>query len=299
MILPKTLKPLKGKRILSLCLNLPGPAAIMRMKDMGAKCTKIEPKSPSGFETRNSTDPMARYQPEAYKLLHTDVKVIQLDLKKLEGQTKLHKLLKETDVLLTSFRPSALKKLKLTRTLIKRCHPHLSWIAIVGEHGSRAEYPGHDLTYLAENGMVDGLNLPASLFADMAGSLMVTEAVLTSLMLAQVKNKGQHREVALSNAAHYLGLPRQWGLTGPKNLLGGIHAGYNVYQCKDGRVAIAALEIHFIQRLIKLIGLAPQKENEMESQFVHKAASNFFKKYDRNQLKDLSTKYDFPLCAMP
>ena len=34
---------LKGVRILSVALNLPGPAALMRLADMGAKYTKLEP----------------------------------------------------------------------------------------------------------------------------------------------------------------------------------------------------------------------------------------------------------------
>ena len=32
---------LKGVRVLTLALNLPGPAAVMRLKAMGAQCTKL------------------------------------------------------------------------------------------------------------------------------------------------------------------------------------------------------------------------------------------------------------------
>ena len=35
----KALKPLKGVRVLTLALNLPGPAAVMRLQAMGATCT--------------------------------------------------------------------------------------------------------------------------------------------------------------------------------------------------------------------------------------------------------------------
>ena len=35
--------PLAGVRILSLALNLPGPAALMRCQRMGATCVKLEP----------------------------------------------------------------------------------------------------------------------------------------------------------------------------------------------------------------------------------------------------------------
>ena len=34
---------LRGVRVLSVALNLPGPAAVMRLADMGAACTKLEP----------------------------------------------------------------------------------------------------------------------------------------------------------------------------------------------------------------------------------------------------------------
>ena len=41
-------QPLQGVRILSLALNLPGPAALMRLRQMGATCLKLEP--PGGDE---------------------------------------------------------------------------------------------------------------------------------------------------------------------------------------------------------------------------------------------------------
>jgi crotonobetainyl-CoA:carnitine CoA-transferase CaiB-like acyl-CoA transferase len=34
----RPLRPLKGVRIISLALNLPGPAALRRLADMGARC---------------------------------------------------------------------------------------------------------------------------------------------------------------------------------------------------------------------------------------------------------------------
>lgn len=53
-------------------------------------------------------------------------------------------------------------------------------MAIVGASGVRSEEPGHDLTYQAEAGLVCGLELPTTLFADMGGALMASEAVLTA-----------------------------------------------------------------------------------------------------------------------
>ncbi|HEY8050885.1 MAG TPA: CoA transferase, partial [Ramlibacter sp.] len=237
------MKSLDGIRILSLALNLPGPAALMRCRRMGAECTKVEP--PSG-------DPMASYNPVTYRELHEGVKVLKADLKAREGLDVLHRQLAQADVLLTSFRPSALAKLGLAWNDLHARHPMLCQVAIVGSPGERAEEPGHDLTYLAQNGLVPALELPATLYADMGGSLLASEAVLQAALHLNARYSGAGEtprgvfiEVALSDAAAYLALPRTWGLTKPDGAVGGAHAGYRVYACKDGRVAVAALEPHF------------------------------------------------------
>ena len=247
----RLIKPLKGVRILSLSLNLPGPAALMRCVAMGASCTKLEP--PAG-------DPMHSYQAGAYHTMHEGVKVKTLDLKTEAGMKKLEGLLARTDVLLTSFRPSALQKLGLGWRELHQRHPHLSLVKIVGAPGDGAEIPGHDLTYQAEQDLVTGLHLPPSLLADMGGALMASEAVLQAVLLQAQKRKagkpaGTALEVALSEAARWLALPRAWGLTKPSGAVGGAHAGYQMYACKNGRVAVAALEPHFAQRLCQASGL--------------------------------------------
>ena len=113
---------LAGTRILSLALNLPGPAALMRCRRMGATCVKLEP--PSG-------DPMGVYNPAAYEELHKGVTVRTADLKAEAGQQILHAELAKAHVLLTSFRPSALAKLGLGWQQLHARHPALSQVAIV------------------------------------------------------------------------------------------------------------------------------------------------------------------------
>ena len=207
-----TFKPLRGTRVVSLALNLPGPAALMRLAQMGARCTKINP--PSG-------DPMQHYSPAGSGQLHQGLKETTLDLKDAQGQARLHKLLSNTDILLTSFRPSALAKLGLSWKTVHKQYPRLSLIEVVGAPGPLAEIPGHDLTYQAEVDLVPGMDLPASLFADMGGALMASEAALQAMLVQKTTGKGSHHEVALSTAAAWLALPRQWGMTTPKGAVGG------------------------------------------------------------------------------
>lgn len=283
---PKPLQPLKGVRILSLALNLPGPAALMRCRQMGATCLKLEP--PAG-------DPMGQYNEQAYAQLHAGVKLLSGDLKTEAGQKLLHRELAKTDLLLTSFRPSALVKLGLTWKALHKRHPHLSQIAIVGAPGERAEEPGHDLTYLAENDLVTGLDLPATLYADMGGSLMTSEAVLQAVMHQRSKGKGVYLEVALSTAAGYLALPRTWGLTQAGAAVGGGHAGYRVYSCKDGRVALAALEPHFSASLCAVAGIEVASMKAMFAAATHQAIAAFLLTQTRKQLDKLAVAKDIPL----
>ena len=283
------LQPLKGTRILSLALNLPGPAALMRLRVMGARCMKLEP--PSG-------DPMRHYKPEAYQALHEGIRVKAADLKTEAGQNALHQELAKADVLLTSFRPSALTKLGLSWKALHKQYPQISQVAIVGSPGERAEEPGHDLTYLADVGLVTGLDLPATLYADMGGSLMASEAVLQVVMHAQRTGKGACLEVALASAAGYLALPRSWGLTTPGAAIGGGHAGYRIYPCKNGRVAVAALEPHFATRLCAAAGLTLDTLQTMFKLEAQQTIAAWLLGKTRAQLDKLAQAKDIPLHTM-
>ena len=303
---------LKGVRILSVALNLPGPAALMRLAAMGAKCSKLEPLPAAGLPKGTPSDPMGLYAPHAYAQLHAGVKVVQADLKTPKGQAQLHKLLAKTDVLLTSFRPSALKKLGMAWADLHAQFPALNMVSIVGSPGAGAEIPGHDLTYLAANGLVPGLALPATLFADMAGSIQASEAVLKTLWQrakpGRGHGKGVFHEVALEDAAGYLALPRHWGLTAPKGSVGGAHAGYQVYECANGRVAVAALEPHFAAKLLQVAGLA-KPQNTLKSTTskprdpmlvpaTQAKLGAFFAALTRRQLDALASQHDLPLVTM-
>ncbi len=287
-------QPLQGVRILSLALNLPGPAALMRCHRMGATCLKLEP--PAG-------DPMGLYNPAAYAELHEGVKVLTADLKTEDGQKVLHRELAKTDVLLTSFRPSAIEKLGLGWKKLHTLHHALSHVAIVGAPGALGEAPGHDLTYMADNDLVTGLDLPPTLYADMGGSVMASEAVLQAVLRQREPYTGSgdphpqgvFLEVALSKAASYLGLPRHWGLTKPGSAVGGGHAGYRVYPCKDGRVTVAALEPHFAASLCAAAGVATSDIKAMFAPATHTAIAAFLLTQTRAQLDALGVSQDIPL----
>lgn len=242
---PKAFRPLAGTRVLSLALNLPGPAAAARFRALGAEVCKIEP--PSG-------DPMRDLSPALYRAMHRGVPVRSIDLKTEAGQEALEAELGRSDLLLTAFRPAALRRLGLSARALAARHPHLSTVAIVGYPGAKSAVAGHDLTFQAEAGLIDGPRLPSTLLADMSGALLVVEAALGALLQAKATNRGSYLPVALSDAAAFIAVPRALGLTRDGAILGGALPEYGVYRCADGYVAVAALEPHFARALAEAAG---------------------------------------------
>ena len=287
--------PLHGIRVLSLALNLPGPAALLRCQQMGAICTKLEPVAPT---PNCSADPMQAYSPAAYSQLHEGIHILQANLKTEDGQSRLHALLAETDVLLTSFRPSAMHKLGLAWEQLQQRHPQLCMVRVTGDiRPGAGDHAGHDLTYQAQAGLTDNGHMPPSLFADMAGALMASEAVLRALMLRSRSGRGHCEDIGLAQAAQWLALPRQWKITTPDGDVGGAHAGYNLYPCADGTVALAALEPHFAQRLCQAAGLELQdfSPSGMRAPSVHAAIRQFLADKTCAELDAMATQSDIPL----
>jgi crotonobetainyl-CoA:carnitine CoA-transferase CaiB-like acyl-CoA transferase len=282
-------------RILSLALNVPGPAALVRLRAMGATCVKLEPPAHASAPAGSTGDPMSHYSRTAYDVLHQGIKTLVADLKSDKGRAVLQRELERADVLITSFRPSALVKLGLGWKALHKRYPQLSMVAIFGGVGVLAEEPGHDLTYMAENGLVTGLELPATLYADMGGSLLTSEAVLMARLQQLQSGKSVRLEVALSEAAAWLGQPRAWGVVAAGTAVGGGHAGYRVYPCKDGRVAMAALEPHFAAALGTAMGLADTSVAAMFRPETQVAVAAFLAGKTRRQLDALAAAKDIPL----
>ncbi len=291
--------PLRGVRVVSLALNLPGPAALWRLRRLGAECLKVEPPPPSGAPPGSSGDPAASVSRVLYDELHEGIRVHCLDLKDPTASARLDELLAGAALLLTSFRPRALARLGLSWAQVSSRHPALSMVAIVGAPAERADEPGHDLTYQAEAGLVRGVDLPVTVFADMGGALLATEAALGVLLAARTTGRGAYAEVALSDAAHWLAKPIHWGLLREGSLLGGGFAGYRVYTCRDGRVALAAVEPHFARALCEWIGLDSRGASALMAPDAHRRVAQFFADKDVRTVEREAALRDIPLHAIP
>jgi alpha-methylacyl-CoA racemase len=274
------LKPLAGLKVVSLAINLPGPVAAGRLRDLGASVTKIEP--PDG-------DPLARGCAAWYGALHENVAVLKLDLKEAAERARLDPLLAESDLLLTSSRPAALDRLGLGWSTLHQEFLRLCQVAIIGHEPPDENRPGHDLTYQATLGLVSPPEMPRTLIADLGGA---EEAVSTGVSLLVARERtgvAGFAQVSLAQAAGRFALAHQHGLTLASGLLGGAWPGYNLYRTADGWIAVAALEQHFAERLTR--------ELAAES-FTHEALGVAFARRTSAEWETWAAEHDLPIVAV-
>jgi alpha-methylacyl-CoA racemase len=256
---------LQGVTVVSLGINTPGPVAAARLAAMGATVTKVEP--PAG-------DPLKIAARQWYDQLCQGQTVVTLDLKNSAQRRQLDDLLEKADLLLASFRPSGLRRLSLDWETLHSRHPRLCFAGIIGYPPPQEEQSGHDLTYLADTGLLSPPALPPSLFVDLAGAERCVSLALALLVNSARTGRFACGFVSLYECARELAQPLQAGLTVPgAGMLGGGSVFYSLYRAKDGWIAVAALEPHFAKRLISELGLPSAERAELERVFQGRTAS--------------------------
>ncbi|MEZ0348824.1 MAG: CoA transferase [Thermus sp.] len=219
-------------KVLDLTRLLPGPLAGKLLLELGFSVLKVEP--PAG-------DPLQALAPEAYRFLNAGKEVRVLDLKTEEGREALLALVGEAAILLEANRPGVMERLGLGPEVLLAHNPRLVYARLRGY--PEGDDPGHDLTYLAEAGLLGRFPWRAFQFADLAGASALALAALKGLLLG-----GGVYEVALSEAVKAVAYP-------PIPFLDGSVLCYGVYPTQEGEVALAALEPHLWARFCQRAGL--------------------------------------------
>lgn len=271
---------LQGVKIVSVALNAPGPVAAARLTKLGADVTKVEP--PNGDATKSAA-------PAWYESLCQGQKVLRLDLKSPNGRAQLDDLLAQADLLLASFRPSALQRLGLDWESLHARHPRLCFVGIVGYAAPLEERTGHDLTYQCDVGLLRPPQMPPTLFIDLAGAERAVSMALALLNRSARKGQAGCAWVSLHECARDLTAPLKAGLTASSGLLGGAYPLYGFYRASDGWIAIAALEPHFAERLLSELGLKKADRTDLERVFRQRKAGSWEK---------WAAELDLPLVAV-
>lgn len=256
-------------KVLDLSRLLPGPFCSMLLADFGADVIKIE--DPKGGDYIRWWPPLVGKNSGFHVVLNRNKRSLTLNLKKPEAREIFLCMVAEADVVLEGFRPGVMDRLGLGYEALRAVNPRLVYCAITGygSDGPRAQRAGHDINYLALNGVLSysghrgNPTLSGVQIADLGGgALYAAFAIATALFARERLGVGQHIDLAMADGAltwhclrwgKYLGdglVPSQGD-----DFLNHGFACYNLYATKDGRtMSLGALEPQFWQLFCDTVG---------------------------------------------
>lgn len=244
---------LNGLKVIDLSRIMAGPLTAQYLADHGADVIKVE--GPQLDDTRKWGPPFADDGTTGYyNALNRSKRNICLDLKSVEGQEVLARLLAGADILLDNFKAGTLDKWGFDPDRIERDFPRLIHCRITGYgvDGPLGGRPGYDAVMQAFGGLMSitgepegspvRLGMPA---VDMVTALHSFSAILLALRDRDVTGRGQLLDSTLLDSAVSMLIPQasNWLYGGgTPHRTGAAHptvAPYEVFSCRDGDLFIA------------------------------------------------------------
>lgn len=247
-------QPLQGIRVLDLTRLLPSGVATQMLADLGADVIKIE--DPNGGDYARWMGPSIDDSSVFFRMNNRNKRSIIINLKLDDGVGLLKQMVRQTDVLVESFRPGVMKKLGCDYESLRAENPKLIYCAISGwgATGPYAPFANHDLNYVSIAGIIGAMEKPQVLggqVADLGGAYVAVAGITSALFRREKTGEGAFVDVGLSEAALPFSL-YNWteaetlGLPAGEGVLSGGLACYRVYTTKDNRaIALGALEDKF------------------------------------------------------
>lgn len=259
---------LSGVKVLDLSRLLPGAFCSMLMADMGADVIKVE--DPNRGDEIRWWPPKIGPNSGMHVVLNRNKRAITINLKTPEGKKIFEELSAESDVILESFRPGVMTKLGLGYEEVARINPRIIFCAIsgYGSQGPMSGKAGHDINYLALNGVLSfsGRQTPTLSGVQIAdiggGGLMAITGILAALLARARLGRGQFVDISMMEGALVWNCIR-WGkfiadgaVPEPADhLFNHGFACYNIYETRDGRyMTLGAIEPQFWKAFCRASG---------------------------------------------
>ena len=262
------MKALAGVRVLDLSRMVAGGVAGMLLADFGADVVKVEQPG-TGDPLRQWT---AEGQPFWWKVYARNKRFITLNLKADEGRGLLLRVLPHFDVVMESFVPGTLERLRLSPEVLHAYHPGAVILRISGwgQTGPGAARPGFGTLieaasgFAAMNGEPDGAPIvPGFPLADVTSALYAVNAVMFALYHRDVHGgSGQVIDVSLFESlfsllgplsAEYAALGKTRSRTGSRSRNAGPRG---CYRTRDGGwIAVSGSTPKMAERFLSAYGL--------------------------------------------
>ena len=244
---------LAGIRVLDLGLLVQGPQAAAALADLGAQVLKIELPG-MGDHSRLIVLGEDDFRSAYFSACNRGKRSLTLDLRTPAGAAICKRLVEDTDVIISNFKPGTLHEWGLGYDDLSAINPGLIWAAgsAFGAQGPDALREGADLAGQCAGGLISTIGSDGQdpspvgvTIADHIASQNLTIGVLAALMHRQQTGRGQKVEVSLlggpiwAQASEYSHLLMTGEVPGRANLAHPlIHGLYRLLPTADGWIGV-------------------------------------------------------------
>lgn len=283
---------LEGLRVLDFSHVYQGPVGTQLLADYGADVIKVE--RPGSGDWSRAWGPFVKDVSLPFANLNRNKRSITVDMKAEAGREIIHKLVKESDVLVHNFRQGVMEKLGFGYDDLKALNPKLVYATSNGwgDTGPYAERgrAGHDMMARAEGGWFTFYDeneppIPGGVSIDYCAGLNLMVGVLTALRHREKTGEGQYVSTDLLSVAFHA---HAWDAAARLNAekvdrpaaVGGTEAAINkAFQTADGFIEISPVfSNNALKDLSEALGLGDLSEKEAfateELQIKNKGALN-------------------------
>jgi alpha-methylacyl-CoA racemase len=259
--------PLTGIRVVEVGSIGPGPFCAMLLADLGAEVIRIDRVADAA--------PVGPSESHVHELVNRGRRSIKVDLKHPEGPTVVLDLVEKADVLLEGFRPGVTERIGIGPDACLARNPGLVYCRMTGygQDGPDAMTVGHDLNYLAANGVLSMIGRqgqpptpPLNLVGDLGGGgLIAAFGILAALLERAGSGEGQVVDAAMVDgsallATSFFGWAQsgEWSSDRGTNMIDSGAPYYDAYETADGRwLSIASVEPRFYAAMLDLLDINP------------------------------------------
>lgn len=196
--------PLQGVKVVACSTAQAGTVPYMLMADLGAEVIKIE--VPDGGDTSRSSSVLPGFPSTYFETNNRGVKSVTLNLKTVDGQRILHRLVARAEIFGQNFRPGAAEKNGFGYEELRKVNPRLVYMSIsgYGPNGPHADLPGTDSMAQALGGIADAYSTPGQPLrtgivsvADETCAILAFGGALAALTHARATGVGQKVDCSL------------------------------------------------------------------------------------------------------
>lgn len=269
-------RPLDELLVLDFSQFLAGPAAALRLADLGARVIKIE-RPGTGDICRQLYVSNLELDGDStlFHSINRNKESFAADLKSPADRAAVERLITRADVLIENFRPGVMERLGFSSARCTELNPRLVYASVTGygAEGPWVDKPGQDLLAQSVSGLVwlngnaDQPPLPFGLaIADLTASAHLVQGILACLVRRGVTGRGGRVEASLLESILDLQFEvtttflNDGGRAPARSAVNNGHAylgaPYGVYATADGYLALAMGSIPRLGELLELPALA-------------------------------------------